>query len=139
MPEKFEFLKGDETVYSSSLDVFGGKEHQAWGACIPKVAELLGECGWETRLNELSKDKIKQLILIITLEFEKWMKLEQLPEGEAPLFFNTKVKIDLPKDTPEKGGFTGGLIPPDMETPTRPNTGPVTDADFPWETDGEQF
>lgn len=132
--EKWEYLKGEETVYTSSLDLLGEREHHAWGACVPKMAELFGGWGWETRLNELSKDKVRQLVLTITLEFEKHMKLEQLPEGDAPLFFDVKVKIPVPS---QEKGKAGGLIPPGMEAPRKPRTGPVTNADFPWESESD--
>jgi hypothetical protein len=139
--KKWEFLKDDEIVYSSGLDIFGDLEHRAWAKCIPKIGEIMGGMGWEKRLKDLTRDDIRHLILTITLEFEKWMKAE-LGEDENNVqpFFDFKLKIPL-APTPdeemekEKADPTpppAGLIPPGMEAPTKPRTGPVTDDDFPF-------
>lgn len=161
--EKWDFMKGEETVYSSALDIFGDKENRALAKCLPKMAEIMESWGWGTRLADLSESKVKQLIIHCILEFEKWMKMEQIPEGEDnPLFFlsgkdvDMKLKIDLPPDyevppsmqSPTKNpkmepaipppGSPGGLIPAGMSAPPAPRTGPVTDEDFPWKSQDEK-
>lgn len=151
MVDKWEFNKGEETVYTSALDIFGEKENHALGACLPAMGKLMGEFGWGLRLSDLTEDKIKRLIITTILEFEKNMKLEQIPDGDNPLFFDIKVSTPIPDGDAEKAQqainkakdnvipppnvFGGGLIPDGTSLapmPDPPRTGPVTDADMPW-------
>lgn len=154
--EKYEFLKGMETVYSSSLDIFGAQENRAFAKCMPEIINMLSEFGWDSRLRDLSKEKLKRLLIVVVLEFERWMKEEQLPEGETPLFFGVDVTVDLPKEEikippqppyippPSKTEFTvetsaaattnaPNSLMGNMKLPPRPRTGPITDEDVPWE------
>jgi hypothetical protein len=81
-PDKWEFMRGDEVVYSSALDFLGKEENVAWNKCIPVVAKVMGRWGWDRKLSELDEGKIRELIYIVVLEFEKNFKEEKLNTKE---------------------------------------------------------
>ena len=76
-PDKWEFMRGEEVVYSSALDFLGKEENIAWGKCIPAIARIMGQWGWDKKLSELDEGKIRELVYVVVLEFEKNYKEEK--------------------------------------------------------------
>jgi len=70
-------MRGEEVVYSSALDFLGKEENIAWGKCIPAIAKIMGRWGWDKKLSELDEGKIRELVYVVVLEFEKNYKEEK--------------------------------------------------------------
>lgn len=76
-PDKWEFMRGKEVVYSSALDFFGKEENVAWNKCIPVIAKIMERWGWDKKLSELDEGNIRELAYVVVLEFEKNYKEEK--------------------------------------------------------------
>lgn len=82
MVDKWEFMQGNEVVYSSALDVTAPEENVAWKACVQAVGDIFERWGWMIQLNQITEQKMMELVMTTTLEFEKVMKAEKAKKQE---------------------------------------------------------
>jgi hypothetical protein len=85
MTDKWEFMKGNEVVYSSALDIMGEAENIAWDAAIQAVGKIFARHGWNKKLGQLDSGNMIELVMVATLEFEKVMQKEKKNVPMLPL------------------------------------------------------